>query len=261
MFLRVVDVMVDLQLSGGTPHLRCKQVAALMSTCSRMRTCLVPLAKMVSVNETSDALAKGMRKARAGSGIHHKPHSFICFGTDTDFTRLHFIVSRNVDRQILTVYCTAFRRPTVTEISVSVFRDPKKTAKQFMAVSELYIALYKRVHLSLRNSDVVVRSDQDSFICMQREVDHTRIDFIISRYVVRGIVTIYCAKPKHPYFSVVQPTTSIRGTRFSGWLTYTNHATRRVVETAYCIRNVWHLHGLPRSIEGGFLRVYPRGVI
>jgi hypothetical protein len=117
-----------------------------------------------------------------------------------------------------------------------------------LAAYNLYNALLKDIRRIRPRSELVYR--QDSVVCIERESDRTVIHFIISRD--HFTVTVYCAKPKHPYVSVIRPSAGHGSAQFTGRLTYVNKLTGNVVVTAYAVGRAWWLHGLPRNIEGGF---------
>jgi hypothetical protein len=116
-----------------------------------------------------------------------------------------------------------------------------------VSVRDLYAALLQGVHVIRPGSEI--HFTQNSFFCIEKGADSTKLHFIVSRCYERQTVTIYCSKSEHPYTNVVKPTVSLK---FEGRLTYTNGLTGNVVSTAFSLDQAWWLHGLPRNIEAGY---------
>ena len=133
---------------------------------------------------------------------------------------------------------------------------PAKACKAMHAQSSytLFDALLKDIYVIRPNSELVHRqvSDRHQVLCIERKEDRTVLHFILSRSPTS--VSLYCAKPQHPYVSVIWPSDSFSTARFAGRMRYVNKKTGNVVDTAYALDRAWWLHGLPRNIEHGLAK-------
>jgi hypothetical protein len=118
---------------------------------------------------------------------------------------------------------------------------------KFLAAYTLYDALLRDIHKIRPKAELVQREGRVSCI---EQTPHGIITHFIVSMIFDG-VKIYCAKPEHPYVTLIQPSSGPGSALFTGHLKYTNLLTGNVVKTAYAIERPWWLHGIPRNIEEG----------
>jgi hypothetical protein len=237
MFLQIVNVLANSHIVGGSFFVQSKHVALLSMTCRKLRCMLAPLAKVLPVDEGYSALIDGVHRLKDCSSM------------------LHFRVSKDYERQTLSICCTAgFGLTSGSELSVSLRANPKKAAMRELAMHQLYLTLMSGV-LDLRPAAAELHCTRRSFFCIERLADRTQIYFVVSRHPSQQTVTVYCTRPTHPYVVVVTPAALVRPTRFFGRLTFVNLRTGNKVATDFGIARAWYLHGLPRNIENGHVGI------
>ena len=116
---------------------------------------------------------------------------------------------------------------------------------KFLAAYTLYDALLTDIH-KIRPKAEVVHHKGHAF-CIERTRHEIVTHFVVS--MIFDGVKIHCAKPEHPYVTLIRPSSGPGSAQFTGHLKYTNLLTGNVVKTAYAIERPWWLHGIPRNIE------------
>jgi hypothetical protein len=100
---------------------------------------------------------------------------------------------------------------------------------KFLAARTLLDAVVADIHKIRPKAEVVHRKGH--VFCIER-TPHGIVTHFITSMIFDGL-KIYCAKPAHPYVTLIRPSSGPGSAQFTGHLKYTNLLTGNVVKTAY----------------------------